>query len=336
MAWMSERGGIDAHRLGWRSRTSPSGSFDDSDDEVSMAAYELRRSRRGRVVASARADRSACAEAIGRRGDDGRFARAVAKGAPLLVVAVGIEPAQAIALFAVDRHTVWRPGATRACVGDSHTYGAGVRAEEAYPAQLQRFRRGAPEHLPVMNRGARYDDAGAAACRMDRRARPHDRHHDRRRERRLERGRDGRRRRGLALAPRRVDASPPHRPLHPVVAGATRARRRARQQQAPLRRSAEVRARPRRLRRLGRRKRTDPERAARQRRRRHDDAARRERLRGDRSHGQPPRAALHLSSAIRSRARSRRSPTPCVSSPCATASSSSTARRPCGACLRTR
>jgi hypothetical protein len=39
-------------------------------------------------------------------------------------------------------------------VGDSHTYGAGVRAEEAYPAQLQGFLdEAAPGVYAVMNRG---------------------------------------------------------------------------------------------------------------------------------------------------------------------------------------
>jgi hypothetical protein len=88
----------------------------------------------------------------------GRTLRAAAKATVLLlVVAVGVEVSlQAVALFAVDRHTAWRPGATQRvlCVGDSHTYGAGVRAEEAYPAQLQRFLdEAAPNTYSVMNRG---------------------------------------------------------------------------------------------------------------------------------------------------------------------------------------
>jgi hypothetical protein len=88
----------------------------------------------------------------------GRVLRAVTKAAALvLVVALGIELSlQAIALFAVDRHTAWRPGAAQRvlCVGDSHTYGAGVRAEEAYPAQLQHFLDdAAPGVYAVMNRG---------------------------------------------------------------------------------------------------------------------------------------------------------------------------------------
>ena len=88
----------------------------------------------------------------------GRLLRVGAKAAAwLVVVAVGIELSlQAIALLAVDRHTAWRPGATQRvlCVGDSHAYGAGVRAEEAYPAQLQRLLdEAAPDVYSVMNRG---------------------------------------------------------------------------------------------------------------------------------------------------------------------------------------
>jgi hypothetical protein len=75
----------------------------------------------------------------------------------VVVIAVGIELAlQAVALVAIDRHTAWRAGATERvlCVGDSHTYGAGVSAEEAYPAQLQRFLdEAAPGVYAVMNRG---------------------------------------------------------------------------------------------------------------------------------------------------------------------------------------
>ncbi len=87
-----------------------------------------------------------------------RLFRAAAKvAALLLVVAIGIELSlQAIALFAVDRHTAWRPGARERvlCIGDSHAYGAGVRAEEAFPAQLQHFLdEAAPNVYSVMNRG---------------------------------------------------------------------------------------------------------------------------------------------------------------------------------------
>jgi lysophospholipase L1-like esterase len=93
-----------------------------------------------------------------RSGAARRVLRAAARALTLLaLVAVSIELAlQAIALVAIDRHTAWRPGATERvlCVGDSHTYGAGVRAEEAYPAQLQSFLdEAAPGVYSVMNRG---------------------------------------------------------------------------------------------------------------------------------------------------------------------------------------
>jgi lysophospholipase L1-like esterase len=44
-------------------------------------------------------------------------------------------------LFASDRATPWRAGATHRvlCVGDSHTWGAIVARDEAYPSHLQRF-----------------------------------------------------------------------------------------------------------------------------------------------------------------------------------------------------
>ncbi|UCE86336.1 MAG: hypothetical protein JSU66_00895 [Deltaproteobacteria bacterium] len=43
-------------------------------------------------------------------------------------------------LFASDRASAWRTGATHRilCVGDSHTWGAGVSREDAYPSHLQR------------------------------------------------------------------------------------------------------------------------------------------------------------------------------------------------------
>jgi GDSL-like Lipase/Acylhydrolase family len=92
------------------------------------------------------------------RGRALRIGRAVARIAALVVVAtIGIELSlQTIALFAVDRSTPWRPGAAHRilCVGDSHTYGAGVRAEQAYPAQLQRMLDEAtPGAYTVVNRG---------------------------------------------------------------------------------------------------------------------------------------------------------------------------------------
>ena len=48
---------------------------------------------------------------------------------------------QIAARFVSDRSGAWRPGASRRvlCVGDSHTYGALVRREDAFPAQLQRL-----------------------------------------------------------------------------------------------------------------------------------------------------------------------------------------------------
>lgn len=57
-----------------------------------------------------------------------------------LLLLLGIEAAlQVAARFAPDRAGSWRPGAEVRvlCVGDSHTFGAGVRARESYPAQLQ-------------------------------------------------------------------------------------------------------------------------------------------------------------------------------------------------------
>jgi len=57
----------------------------------------------------------------------------------VLTVAVAEGALRLASLFARTRDTAWRPGATRRvlCVGDSHTYGAGVAAEDAYPQQLQ-------------------------------------------------------------------------------------------------------------------------------------------------------------------------------------------------------
>lgn len=48
---------------------------------------------------------------------------------------------QLLSLVVRDRSAPWSPGTTRhvLCVGDSHTYGAGVKPEESYPGQLQRF-----------------------------------------------------------------------------------------------------------------------------------------------------------------------------------------------------
>jgi hypothetical protein len=93
----------------------------------------------------------------------------------VLVVVTGIELAlQAIALVAVDRRTPWRPGAIHRvlCVGGAHTYGAGVRAEEAYPAQLQEVLDArAPGAYSVINRtgrGRRHPSRrGAAVTAID-------------------------------------------------------------------------------------------------------------------------------------------------------------------------
>lgn len=91
-------------------------------------------------------------------GSAARAARLARKaGGYVVVAAIAFELSlQLVALFATDRHTAWRPGARERvlCVGDSHTYGGGVRAEEAYPAQLQRFLDdAAPRAYSVMNRG---------------------------------------------------------------------------------------------------------------------------------------------------------------------------------------
>jgi lysophospholipase L1-like esterase len=73
--------------------------------------------------------------------------------AALVVVELSL---QVVALFARGREGAWRPGAVDRvlCVGDSHTYGAGVRPEEAYPAQLETFLDVvAPGAYAVINRG---------------------------------------------------------------------------------------------------------------------------------------------------------------------------------------
>jgi lysophospholipase L1-like esterase len=57
-----------------------------------------------------------------------------------LLLLAGVEAAlQVAARFAPDRASSWRPGTQVhvLCVGDSHTFGAGVPARESYPAQLQ-------------------------------------------------------------------------------------------------------------------------------------------------------------------------------------------------------
>jgi hypothetical protein len=59
----------------------------------------------------------------------------------VLVAAAAEVGLRVAALFTRDRATPWRAGAPHRvlCVGDSHTYGAGVVPEEAFPAQLQRL-----------------------------------------------------------------------------------------------------------------------------------------------------------------------------------------------------
>jgi lysophospholipase L1-like esterase len=60
------------------------------------------------------------------------------------------------ARFAPDRSSAWRAGASRRvlCVGDSHTYGALVRREDSFPAQLQRrLEQQEPGVWSVMNLG---------------------------------------------------------------------------------------------------------------------------------------------------------------------------------------
>jgi hypothetical protein len=63
---------------------------------------------------------------------------------------------QVTALFVRDRAEIWREGSSVRilCVGDSHTYGAGVPWDESYPAQLQRLLdQRAPGVYSVVNLG---------------------------------------------------------------------------------------------------------------------------------------------------------------------------------------
>jgi lysophospholipase L1-like esterase len=77
------------------------------------------------------------------RGAGRRLARgAVLALGSLLAALVLLELSlQLASRFVGDRSGAWRAGATRRvlCVGDSHTYGALVRRQEAFPAQLQRL-----------------------------------------------------------------------------------------------------------------------------------------------------------------------------------------------------
>lgn len=84
--------------------------------------------------------------------------RVLSRGAAILLVALVIAEVvlQAFALFAGDRGAGWRPEAAHRilCVGDSHTYGAFVSAEESYPGRLQRLLdRYAPGAYSVVNLG---------------------------------------------------------------------------------------------------------------------------------------------------------------------------------------
>jgi lysophospholipase L1-like esterase len=64
-------------------------------------------------------------------------------GKAALVLVLGLALAelglQLASRFASDRSSAWKPDTVHRilCVGDSHTYGAGVEREETYPAQLQ-------------------------------------------------------------------------------------------------------------------------------------------------------------------------------------------------------
>jgi lysophospholipase L1-like esterase len=74
-----------------------------------------------------------------------------------LLLAVGVEVALQIASrFVSDRAGAWRPGAVVRilCVGDSHTFGAGVPENESHPAWLQRLLdERAPGRYSVINLG---------------------------------------------------------------------------------------------------------------------------------------------------------------------------------------
>ena len=77
------------------------------------------------------------------RGIGRRIARGA--GVALAVVLAGLVllelSLQLASRFVGDRSGAWSAGATRRvlCVGDSHTYGALVRRDESFPAQLQRL-----------------------------------------------------------------------------------------------------------------------------------------------------------------------------------------------------
>jgi hypothetical protein len=71
-----------------------------------------------------------------------RALRLAASAALILLLGVALTEIglQVGARFVGDRSGAWRTGATNRilCLGDSHTYGAGVEPEESYPSQLQR------------------------------------------------------------------------------------------------------------------------------------------------------------------------------------------------------
>ena len=84
--------------------------------------------------------------------------RLVGSAALLLAITIGIAEVllQGAALIARDRQRGWRSDALHriACVGDSHTYGALVPAEQSYPGQLQRLLdERAPGAYAVLNLG---------------------------------------------------------------------------------------------------------------------------------------------------------------------------------------
>jgi len=87
-----------------------------------------------------------------------RSLRHVLVGVTILAVAVVLAELSldVAALFARDRTGAWKLGAAHKilCVGDSHTFGALVPAEESYPGQLQRFLdERAPAAYSVVNLG---------------------------------------------------------------------------------------------------------------------------------------------------------------------------------------
>ncbi len=71
-------------------------------------------------------------------------------------MAIGEVSLRAAALFVGNRSSDWRAGSAVhvLCLGDSHTYGAGVAEHESYPAQLQKMLdERSPDHYSVINLG---------------------------------------------------------------------------------------------------------------------------------------------------------------------------------------